>query len=93
MKLIVTLEQQIKHGAGWRPTESREYMVRIPNYQSPDTDELYSNVKAKLEKDGGKFRFVATGYHLYSDNSLTMSERSQLDLEGEIKHSPIEIKV
>jgi len=93
MKFVVTLEQQLKQGQDWKATESREYMVRVPNYQSPNLDELYSNVKARLEKDGGKFRFVATGYQLYSDASPTMGERTQMDLEGEIVHSPTEIEV
>ena len=91
MKFVVTLEQQKKTGQDWKATDSREYMVRVPNYQQPNFDEMYADVKARIEQDNGKFRFVASGYHLYADNAPTLSERSQVDLEGAIIHSPIEI--
>ena len=93
MKFVATLEHQRKSGKEWKPTATREYMVKFPNYQSPDNNELLVAMKKKLEKEMMKERFVVSKYHLYADDALTESEKLQLDINGSIINPPTEIKL
>lgn len=68
-------------------TEEKTYLVRLPNYF--DTD----NVEKLLEEI--KYDLLSTEtiieHHFYGDTALTLDERKQVDIYGEVINPPEEL--
>ena len=84
MKLIIKTHFRSKS----KDTE-KLYLVRLPNYfDTSKLDELLNDIKFDLPNNE-----TIVEHNLYGDAAMTLFEKTQLDLHGEIITPLIELKV
>jgi hypothetical protein len=67
--------------------QEKTYLVRLPNYYDTEkVDELLGEIKYDLPS-----KETITEHHFYGDTALTLDERKQIDIHGEVVNPPIEL--
>ena len=91
MKFSLIAETRKKIAEKWEPQTLTEYIVKIPNYVSVNTDALVVAITKRVEKHvkvGEDTKVVS--YNMYGDSALTNFEKKNLDFTGTI-NKPVEI--
>ena len=67
--------------------QEKTYLVRLPNYfDTEKVEELLEEIKYDLSS-----KETVVEHHLYGDTALTLDERKQIDIHGEVINPPEEL--
>lgn len=67
--------------------QEKTYLVRLPNYYDTDkVDELLEDIKFELSN-----KETIVEHHFYGDTALTLDERKQIDIHGEVVNPHTEL--
>jgi hypothetical protein len=90
-KLLIKTQIYENYGYRWKAKGDSDYVIKNFDFSANETNLIVSKIRSRIEYSNDSFIEKIIDWKIVPDEYLTEFEQSQLDYEGFIKYSPVEL--